>query len=179
LPTQANIDQVNELKDKLERCTIAISTDYTGVPGNTMTELRQKMRAAGVEFVVVKNTLAYLAAEAAGRPHISTTIQGPTAIAFGYDDPSNAAKAVYDYSRASRPVLLIRGAIMGDNPAISPAVVIRLGTLPAKPQLIASLLGQLQAPIQRLLATLNGPTGKLQSILQARIRQLESSEINK
>ena len=176
MPTQAKVDQINELKEKLERCSIAIATDYTGVPVNTMTELRQRMRAAGVEFVVIKNTLAYLAADAAGRPQAREVIQGPTAIAFGYDEPADAAKAVSEYARAGRSILSIRGAVMGDGPAMPPAVVIRLGTLPPKPQLVAILLGQLQAPIQRLLAALNGPLRNLDILLQARIRQLESSD---
>ena len=65
---------------------------------------------------------------------------------------------------------------MEDGPAMSAAEVNRLATLPNKTQLIANLLGQLQAPMQRLLGVLNGPLQKLDGLLQARIRQLESAE---
>jgi large subunit ribosomal protein L10 len=65
---------------------------------------------------------------------------------------------------------------MADGPVLEAADVTRLASLPSKPQLVASLLGQLQAPIQRLLAVLNGPLQNLDGLLQARIRQLEAAE---
>ena len=63
---------------------------------------------------------------------------------------------------------------MGEG-VLPPADVNRMAALPAKPQLVASLLGQLQAPLQRLLGALNGPLQNLDGLLQARIRQLESA----
>ena len=58
---------------------------------------------------------------------------------------------------------------------LPPADVNRMATLPAKPQMVASLLGQLQAPLQRLLGVMNGPLQNLGGLLQARIQQLEST----
>ncbi len=173
MPTQAKIDSVAELKDKLERCSIALSAGYRGIPVNEMTELRRRMREAGVEFVVVKNTLANLAAQEANVPQFSEIMEGPTAIAFGYDDPVDTAKAVSEYIRSTRSPLTIRGAVMGDSPTLASAEVERLASLPAKPQLLANLLGQIQAPISRLVGVLNGPLQNLDGLLQARIRQLE------
>ena len=101
MPTQEKIDRVQELKDKLERSTITVTTDYTGITVNEMTDLRSRMRSAGVEFTVVKNTLMYLASEEAQRPNVKEIVQGPTAVALGYDDPLDVAKAVSDYIRTS------------------------------------------------------------------------------
>ena len=176
MPTQEKIDRVQEMKDKLERSTIALATDYTGISVNEMTDLRSRMRNAGVEFTVVKNTLMYLASEQAQRPNVKEIVQGPTAMALGYDDPLDVAKAVSDYIRTSRSVLAIRGAVMGDGPVMSTADVVRLAALPPKPQLVANLLGQLQSPIQRLLGVLNGPLINLDRLMQARITQLEQQE---
>jgi large subunit ribosomal protein L10 len=176
LPTQEKIDRVQELKDKLERSTITVTTDYTGITVNEMTDLRSRMRSAGVEFTVVKNTLMYLASEEAQRPNVKEIVQGPTAVALGYDDPLDVAKAVSDYIRTSRSALAIRGAVMGDGPVMSAADVARLAALPPKPQLVANLLGQLQSPIQRLLGVLNGPLVNLDRLIQARITQLEQQE---
>ena len=67
MPTQEKIDRVSELKDRLERSTITFSADYTRTTVNQMTELRRAMRAGGIEFTVVKNTLMYLAADEAGK----------------------------------------------------------------------------------------------------------------
>jgi large subunit ribosomal protein L10 len=170
------MNRVQELKDKLERSTITVTTDYTGISVNEMTDLRSRMRSAGVEFTVVKNTLMYLASEEAQRPNVKEIVQGPTAVALGYDDPLDVAKAVSDYIRTSRSALAIRGAVMGDGPVMSAADVARLAALPPKPQLVANLLGQLQSPIQRLLGVLNGPLVNLDRLIQARITQLEQQE---
>jgi large subunit ribosomal protein L10 len=174
LPTPAKIDRVDELKGKLERSSIVVTANHTNIPGNEMTELRRRTRAAGVEFMVVKNTLMHLAADAAQRPQVKEIVQGPTAIAFGYDDPVDVARALHDYIRATRSALAIQGAVLADGPALPPRDVERLAALPPKPQLVANLLMQIQAPLYRLLAVLNGPLQNLDGLLQARIRQLES-----
>ena len=57
MPTPAKLDRVAELKDKLERCSIALTAGYSGITVNSMTDLRRRMREVGVEFLVVKNTL--------------------------------------------------------------------------------------------------------------------------
>ena len=175
MPTQEKIDRVADLQDKLERCSIAVTTNYTGITVNEMTELRRQMRVAGVEFTVVKNTLMNLASEAAKKPQVKEIVQGPTAVALGYDDPLNVAKAVSDYIRSARSVLTIRGAVLGDGPVMQAAEVIRLAGLPPKPQLLAMLLDQLQAPIQGLASVLNGPLQNLEGLFQARIRQIEAA----
>ena len=176
MPTQEKFDRVTALKEKLEKCTIALTANYTGISVNEMVELRRRMRAAGAEFTVVKNTLMDLAAEAAQRPQVKEIVQGPTVVAFGYGDPLEVAKAVSEYVRTSRSTLSVQGAVLEAGLVLQPAEVNRLATLPSKPQLVANLMGQLQAPMQRLLRVLNGPLQNLDSLLQARIRQLESAE---
>ena len=175
MPTEAKIDKVKQLQDKLERSSITVTTGYSGMPAASMTDLRHRLRAAGVELMVVKNTLLSLAADAARRPQVKDILQGPTAVAFGFQDPVEAAKALHDYIRATRAPLTIQGAVLGAGPALPAAEVERLASLPPKPQLVASLLGQLQMPIASLLAVLNGPLRGLDNLLQARIRQMESA----
>ena len=176
MPTEAKIQRVDDLKGRLERSSIAVAADYTGVSVNEMTDLRRRMRAAGIDITVVKNTLTYLASEAAGRPQVKEMVQGPTVMAFGYDDPQDVARALSDYIRTTRSTLAIRGAVMGDGPVLPPGDVNRMASLPPKSQVLATLMGQLQSPLQRLLGVLNGPLTSLDALLQARIRQLESGE---
>ncbi len=173
MPTPEKIDRVRELKEQLERCTITFGADYTRTSVNQMTELRRAMRAGGIDFIVVKNTLMYLAAEEAGKPQVKEIVQGPTAVAFGYDDPTAAAKTLADYARANANTFSIRGAVMGDSPPLGPDGVTRLATLPPKPQMLAILLAQMQAPMVRLVGALNGPVQNLDNVLRARMRQLE------
>ncbi len=173
MPTPEKIDRVQELKEQLERSTITFSADYTRTTVNQMTELRRAMRAGGIDFTVVKNTLMYLAAEQAGQPQVKDIVQGPSAIAFSYDDPAAAAKVMSDYARANANSFSIRGAVMGDGSSLGPDGVTRLATLPPRPQMISLLLAQLQAPMARLVGALNGPVQSLDNVLRARMHQLE------
>ncbi len=174
MPTPEKFDRVAELKEKLERSTITFSADYTRTTVNQMTELRRAMRAGGIEFTVVKNTLMYLAADEAGRPRVKDIVQGPSAVAFGYEDPAAAAKTMSDYARANANTFAIRGAVLGDGAALGTDGVTRLASLPPKPQMIALLLAQMQAPMSRLVGALNGPVQNLDNVLRARMRQIES-----
>ena len=175
MPTQEKFDRVAELKEQLERSTITFSADYTRTTVNQMTELRRAMRAGGIDFTVVKNTLMYLAADQAGMPQVKEIVQGPSAVAFGYDDPAAAAKTIADYARANANTFSIRGAVMGDGAALGPDGVTRLATLPPKPVMLATLLAQMQAPMSRLVGALNGPVQNFDNVLRARMRQLEEA----
>ena len=175
MPTQEKINRVAELQEMLERSTITFGADYTRTSVNQMTELRRAMRANGIDFTIVKNTLMYLAAEQAGRPQVKEIVQGPTAVAFGFDDPAAAAKTIADYARANANSFSIRGAVLGDGDPMGPEGVNRLATLPPRPQLIATLLAQMQAPVSRLVGALNGPLQGLDNVLRARVSQMEGS----
>jgi len=176
VPTQGKIDRVNELQSKLEKCSIAVTATYSNIGVNEMTDLRRRARDAGVEFVVIKNTLMHRAADAANKPQIKEIVNGPTAIAFGYDEPIDVAKTLSEYIRTTRSPLVFQGAVIGDGPPLPAADVERLAALPPKPVLVSTLLGQLQAPLYQLLGILNGPLQSFGGILQARIRQIESGE---
>ena len=178
------MDLVEQLREKLARCTIAVATDYTGMGVNAMTDFRSHMRQKNVEYRVIKNTLTYLAADSAGKPQVKEIVQGPTALAFGYDDPMQVAKALAEYIRTSRSPMTIRGAVLGER-TLTPAQVSTLATLPPREQLVAQLAGQaqvplvrlvtqLQAPIQRLINMLNGPLVSLATLLNQRVGQLRS-----
>ena len=186
MPTKKKMDMVEELKDKFSRCTIAVATDYTNLPMNTLTDLRQRMREKDIEYRVVKNTLTYIAADSSGRPEIKEIVQGPTALAFGYKEPEVVAKALDEYIRVNRSSLTIRGAVL-DGRKLSREEVVTLSHLPPKSELVAqllgqmqsplaSLVGQLQAPIARLLTVLNGPLASLTTVLQQRAEQLRAQQ---
>ena len=140
MPTPDKVERVEKLRDKIERSTITVTTNYSGIGVNDMTDLRRRMRGAGVEFTIVKNTLLNRAAEAANRPQLNEIVEGPTAVAFGYEDPSDVAKALAEYIRSARSPLSIRGAVLGDAPPMPAQDVERMATLPPKPQLIANLM---------------------------------------
>ena len=176
LPTQEKIDRVAELKDKLERSSIIISTGYSGMNANQMVDLRRRMRDGGVEFVVVKNNLLSRAADAAEIPQLKDVITGQTAIALGYDDAATIAKAVNQAAQASAGALAVHGAVVGQGDAMQPEDVSRLAALPPQPVLVAQLLGAMQSPLYGLASVLNATISSLAYVLQARIEQLQPAE---
>jgi large subunit ribosomal protein L10 len=184
MPNEKKMAAVEELKEKFGRCTIAIATNYSGLPVNTMTDLRQKMREKNIEYRVIKNTITYLAADSAGRPQIKDIVQGPTALAFGYGEPIEVAKALEEYIRLNRSSLTIRGAVLNGD-TLSAEQVVTMSRLPPRPELVGQLLGQIQAPLatfigqlqtpmMELLGVLNGPMASITNLLQQRAEQLTS-----
>jgi large subunit ribosomal protein L10 len=155
----------------MSRSTIAIATDFSGLSVNDVTELRKQLRAAGVEYKVVKNRIAAIAATQSGIEAFKEILEGSTGVVFGYDDVVAAAKAVDEYVKQTRVELKIRSGVM-DGVVISPAQVLALAALPPKDQLVAKLLGQMNAPISGLLHVLNGTVSGLAVVLQRRAEQL-------
>ena len=175
MPTQAKVNRVAELREKLENCSIVISTGYSGIGVNQMVNLRRRMHEGGVEFIVVKNSLLSLAADGADMPQLKDVLTGQTAIALGYDDAAAIAKAVSDAANADG-TLAIHGAVVSGGPAMQPPEVSRLASLPPQPVLVAQLLGNMQAPLYALAGVLNATISSLAYALQARIDQLQPAE---
>ena len=115
MPTERKVKRVEELRQWMEQCTIAISTDFSGLDVGGMTDLRRALREKGVQYRVVKNSLALLASDAAGRPEFKEIIEGPTGIAYWDREPSELAKALSEFVKTTRSPLTIRGGVMGDR----------------------------------------------------------------
>ena len=172
MPTQAKVDAVDVLAEKFGSSTIIITTDYSGLPVGDMTDLRRALREAGVEYRIIKNTLAYLAADKAGKPAIRDVIAGPTGIAFGYGEPTEPARALSGFIRSTRSPLKIQGGEL-DGRALSGEEVERLASLPTREQLIAMLLMTMNGPMGGLVNVLNGPIAGLTRVLQGHVDNLQ------
>lgn len=174
MPTEAKERAVDEIAQKLRDSKVAIFTDYRGLTVKDLADLRGRLRPVKVDYQVIKNTLARLAATKAGiSANLDSVLEGPTAIVFGYDDVVQAAKAVNDYARTSR-VLQIKAGLF-ENQVLSAAEVTSLANLPAKPQLQSQLLGTMTAPVQNLYSVLNAASRDLVSLLVQRQSQLEKA----
>ena len=171
MPTEAKRQVVAELAEQIRRCTVAIATDFTGLRVNEITNLRRRLREQSVEYRVVKNRLALLAAQEAGNESFAELFQGVTGVAFGYGEPAEAAKALDEFIKATRSTLVVRMAVM-DGQVLSAAQVSALAALPSKSELLARLLAQMQAPTTRLVTVLRGTIQGLAIVLQRRADQL-------
>src|SRR5215475_5985051 len=156
----------------MTRSEIAILTEYRGLTVADLQDLRGRLRPAGVEYVVAKNTLTRFAAERTGRTGIVNDLVGPTAIAFG-TDPVATAKILQDYTRVNRTFLLKAG-LLGDR-RIDPKEVEQLATLPPAEQLRARVFGMIVSPLQSTVNILSAPLAGLARLLAARREQLEES----
>jgi large subunit ribosomal protein L10 len=174
MPTEAKEKAVADLVERMTRSSIAIATDFSGLSVNQVTQLRKQLRELGSEYKVVKNRIALIAAQQSGREYFKDIVEGSTGIVFGYGDVVAAAKGVDAYVKESRAELTIRKGVM-NGAVISAAQISDLAALPPKEQLLAMLLGQMNAPITGLLRVLNGTISGLAIVLQRRAEQLDTA----
>jgi|SRR5579859_975810 len=164
-------EAIDGLVERLARAEIAVLTEYRGLSVAELQDLRGRLRPAGVEYVVAKNTLTRFAAERTGRTGIVPDLVGPTAIAFGAD-PVATAKALQEYTRVNRTFLL-KSALLGDR-RIDTKDVEQLATLPPADQLRGRVFGMIVSPLQSTVSILSAPLASLARLLAARGEQIES-----
>ena len=167
-------EQVELLTEKLKKARVAVLTDYRGLTVSQMQELRARFRTGDVEYRVVKNTLARRAAEAAGVPTLQSELEGPLAIAFGYEDLSLPAKLINEFVRATRLKLDIKGGLV-EGRVFSPDQVKQLADLPSRETLIAQLMGTMQAPVGQMVGIMQTPLQQLMGVLNAYKTKMEAA----
>ncbi|MEX2080014.1 MAG: 50S ribosomal protein L10 [Dehalococcoidia bacterium] len=173
MPTPRKVAMLAETKDRIQRASVAISADYRGLNVAQLTELRRALRPADVEISVVKNRLAVMAANEAGKPEYAELLQGPTAIAFGFADPIQPARLLAEHLRARRLTVTIHGGWL-DGKILTRAEVESLATLPSREQLIADVVGKLQSPLYNFAGLLQASIRNFAGLVEARANQLES-----
>lgn len=144
---------VAELAEKFKTAASGVLVDYCGLSVAEDTELRNKLRAAGVEYSVVKNTLTKRAANEAGFSDFDEILNGPTALALSFDDVVAPAKVLADFAK-DHEVMTIKAGFM-DGKAMSLDEIDALAKIPSKDTLYAMLAGGLNATIAGLARALN------------------------
>ena len=167
-------EQVDVLTEKLRRAKVALLTDYRGLTVTQLQDLRGKLRTGDVEYRVIKNTLARRAASAAGVGELEKELEGPIAIAFGYDDLSLPSKLINEWVRTTRLKLDLKGGLV-EGRVFSPDQVKQLADLPSRESLIAQLMGTMQAPVGQLVGIMQTPLQQLLGVLEAYKTKLEAA----
>ena len=162
---------VTELTQKLTGASALYYTDFSGLNVKRMTDLRRRLRRAGVEYVVIKNTLALRAVNESGL--VGERLRGPTGLVIG-PDPVAAAKVLTDFARENDQKPGIKGGML-DGRAIGVDQVKQLATLPSREQMLAELAGGLQAPLAAFVGALNGLLYTFVGALDALRQQRESA----
>ena len=167
-------EQVELLTEKLRKAKVALLTDYRGLTVTQLQDLRGKLRTGDVEYRVIKNTLARRAAEAAGVSALQSELEGPVAIAFGYDDLSLPSKLINDWVRTARLKLDVKGGLV-EGRVFTQDQVKQLADLPSREALIAQLMGTLQSPVGQLVGIMQTPLQQLLGVLNAYKTKLEAA----
>ena len=166
-------EMVEELTEKFSRATSAVITDYRGLTVKQLEELRHQLRAQGIDYVVVKNTLARRAADAAGIAQFSPTLVGPCGVAVGYGELSAPAKILNDYFKANKRLPIMGGIIAGT--VYGAEEVKTIADLPPREVLLSQLAGTLQSPLNQLAGTMNSILSNFAATLDAYRTKLEKA----
>ena len=156
---------VLELRGKLARAKSAILTDFRGLTVAEMTELRNLLRKASINYHVVKNTLAELAIEGTELQGLQEHLRGPTAIAFSFEDPIAPGKILAAFAK-NKPTLQIKGGCV-EGRVLGPQALQALSELPPREVLLQGLVGRMQAPLYNLVGVMKGQLLALVRILDA------------
>lgn len=162
---------VTELHDKLQRATAAIVTDFKGMTVAEMTNLRDALSAEKVDYQVVKNTLMRLASRDTGAAVLEPVLKGTCAVAISYGDPSVPAKVLRQFTKTNEKLKIKAGAL--GKRLLSTDQVAALADLPPREELLAKLLGTLNAVPTSLVTVLSGVPRAFVGVLAALQRKRE------
>ena len=165
MPTPRKEGIVSALTEKLRRSKSLVLMQAQGLTVAEQTELRKKLRAGGMEFQVVKNTLFRIATKAADTANVDDILNGPTAVAFGYEDETAVARAIVDYVKTSK-IVTIKAGMLGKL-SLSAKQVEDLSKLPGRNELRGQAVGAIGGPAQKTYGLLTAPLRDLVQILHA------------
>ncbi len=167
-------DEVDLLRDRLQRANSVVLADYRGLSVSDAIALRSRLRAAGegqIEYRITKNTLLRRAVADTDAAQLEDYLVGPTAVAFAFDEPATLAKTRVDYAKENEKFEIKGGLIEGE--LLDLEGIRALAALPSKDELRSMLMATLQAPMQNLSSTLYALLGNVRNALDQRREQLE------
>ena len=140
---------VADIKDKFDRAKCVVLVDYRGLTVAEDTELRSQLRKAGVEYAVLKNTMISRAIEGMNVDEMHASLEGPTAVAFGYEDMIAPAKILSEFAKKSKKLTIKCGVCDGDF--LDENGVKALADLPSKEVLIAKIMGSMMSSVSKFV----------------------------
>ena len=166
---------VGELQTKLRTASAFYLTDFTGLNVKQITEFRSRLRKQGVEYVVVKNTLAQRALQGLELPDVAASFTGPTGLVIGERDAVAAAKVLTDFMKEYGDRPAVKGAVV-ERRSIDAAQVKKLADMPPREVLLAQIAGGLQQPMSRLVGGMSQLMAGFARAVDALRQQKEGAE---
>lgn len=155
----------DDLRERFEKSTIVILTDYKGLDVSSMNSLRRKLREAKAEYQVVKNSLLVRASEGNDVTLIKDRFKGPSAITLSYDDPVAPAKVLTDFVKENKNFEIKVGVFKGK--IVYPDGIKALSSLPSREVLLAQVLAAMNAVPTSLVTALSDVPRRLVNVIQA------------
>src|SRR3954463_9598644 len=162
---------VVELKEKIGSAKALYYTDFTGLNVKRMTELRRRLRKQGVEYVVIKNSLALRAGNESGL--VSQKLKGPTGIVVAKDAVA-AAKVITDFAKENDKRPSVKGGLF-DGRTVDAAQVAKLANMPSREQMLSQLGGYMQAPMTQMVSAMNSLLSNFAGVVEALKAQREAA----
>jgi len=156
---------VQELADKLARAKVVIATDYKGLNVADLSDLRKKLREAGCEYQVAKNTLLIRASENTDSALLKDSFKGPSAIAMNYDDPVAPAKVLTEFAKGNDKLEIKAGVMAGK--VLSQDDIKALSALPSREALLGQVLSVMNGVPTSFVRVLSANISNLMNVLQA------------
>lgn len=157
--------KIAEIKEKMGKAQGIVFSKYQGLTVEEDTLLRKKLREAGVEYKVYKNTLTAIAAKELGYGDAEKLLEGPVSIAFSYEDPAVPARILNDFAKDHKTLELKGELVQGEM--YDADKVKQLASIPSRDVLIAKLLGSIKSPLSNLAYVLNAVKEQKESSEQA------------
>jgi large subunit ribosomal protein L10 len=152
MPTAAKERQVEQIRERYQRASGVIFTEYRGLSVPALQKLRRNLRQSGAEIAVVKNTLFKIAAGDDATKFPDALTSGPTAVAFVYEDEAGTTKALFDFIKEQK-AFVVKGGYL-DGRVYDGAQMEAISKLPPKEVLIAQVIGVIAAPLSQLVGTI-------------------------
>lgn len=162
---------VAELAEKFAKAKSLTFTEYKGLSVAHANQLRRECRNAGIEYLVAKNTLIHLALPESVRDEIRPFLVNTTSVALDFEDGVVGPKTLAKFAKDHEALKLKAGIL--DWEVLDQAGVTQLSKLPGKEELLAKILGSIQAPATNILRCVNGVGTKLAGLFRAYHEKLE------
>ncbi|HNR68341.1 MAG TPA: 50S ribosomal protein L10 [bacterium] len=174
MPQPIKITKVEQLNAVLKGATSIFMTDFSGLTVEQITTLRREFRKNQVDYVVVKNTLARLAAKQTGIEEIVQYLEGPTGLAVAKEDPLAPVRVIFDFrKKLEKPS--IKGAFV-EGQLLNQADAEELRTIPSREVLLGQVVSAVAAPLSGLIGGLNSLISQLAYAVNAIKEQKERTE---
>lgn len=163
MPNKKNIQQVEDLTQKLEKAKAIYFTDYLGLDVGSITKLRSEFYKNSVEYYIAKNTLIKIAAENNKIEGLNEFLSGPTAMAISYDEPTTPAKIIKEFAKKfEKPT--VKGMLF-DGEVLDGTKFNSIAEMPSREQLIATFAASLNSPVVKLAMVLNATMSNFVGVL--------------